>query len=536
MAHPAPTLLPSSSYRITSSPLASSSTSPSTSSSSSHTNPNSANTAPYVLNIVSLPTHYAIATSSPANGIRVIDKKTLGFVQDLGSIPVGDGGSTGKGGKGRNKGGVHASAGGGGESQIQAHEGGITNLKSFDYFLGERKSGLLSSGKDGRVVVWDDRAIDGGVKMYAPSIGSRFRSLLSCDISPDGRTIVGGTELQGDDAILVYWDPRNPNTPLRTHTATHSDDITVLSFAPPGVSPKLPTASSPSSSPHPTPSGSLSNPLFLLSASSDGLLSLSNANEDDEEEAMLLTGNWGCSIAQAGWVGTKGVWAASDMETFSTWSCELEPRLNFNIREPGVHGETTWVTDYIVTARSRSDSGSQAKKKPLLSVFVGSNEGDVSLISTKNPLPKPKSKKRNAAPSSSSSKASQQKPAPAPWTLHSTWTHGHVGVVRSLFYDEENGVVVTGGEDSKLRLWKDETVWESQSDSGMDVDGEDEDEESDNEDEDMVVSPGAGQDNETPGHTFNWRKRDLDEDEEEDGEDRGMDVDGAKEGKRRRQS
>lgn len=59
----------------------------------------------------------------------------------------------------------------------------------------------------------------------------------------------------------------------------------------------------------------------------------------------------------------------------------------------------------------------------------------------------------------------------APWCLHKLWTHGHVGVVRSLLWDEEVGSVpsqlllsdtrftfqnhtlVTGGEDGKINSW-----------------------------------------------------------------------------------
>lgn len=92
-------------------------------------------------------------------------------------------------------------------------------------------------------------------------------------------------------------DPRQPATPLRTHASTHSDDITVLHFGPENT---------------------------LLSASSDGLISLSNGNEDDEDEAVVTVANWGCSVAQAGWMpGYQRIWAASDMETFGTWTSNV---------------------------------------------------------------------------------------------------------------------------------------------------------------------------------------------------------------------
>jgi WD repeat-containing protein 89 len=61
----------------------------------------------------------------------------------------------------------------------------------------------------------------------------------------------------------------------------------------------------------------------LLSGSSDGLISLSNPLEDDEDEAVEHVANWGCSVSQLGWIGDGKVWAASDMETFSTWTNEV---------------------------------------------------------------------------------------------------------------------------------------------------------------------------------------------------------------------
>lgn len=65
---------------------------------------------------------------------------------------------------------------------------------------------------------------------------------------------------------------------------------------------------------------------MLLSASSDGLISTSNALEADEDEAVMHVGNWGCSVSQGGWISNargSRIWAASDMETFSCWSNEV---------------------------------------------------------------------------------------------------------------------------------------------------------------------------------------------------------------------
>ena len=95
---------------------------------------------------------------------------------------------------------------------------------------------------------------------------------------------------------------------MRTHGSTHSDDITTLSYA---------------------PTKNEMNQNILLSGSTDGLVSTSNADEDDEDEAVIHVSNWGCSLSQTGWIhGQSGsmspsVWAASHMETFSIWTSEV---------------------------------------------------------------------------------------------------------------------------------------------------------------------------------------------------------------------
>jgi WD40 repeat protein len=176
------------------------------------------------------------------------------------------------------------------------------------------------------------------------------RSLLCFDVSADGLTVAAGTDLQGDDALILYWDPRNPSAPMRTHSSTHSDDITALHF--------LHSSSSFSSS-------SLSK--ILLSASSDGLVCTSNADKEDEDEAVLHVGNWGCSISQAGWISVSAgaqAWAASDMETFSCWtdevgltfSCSLSTHINRQLNSLICYKLRTFVNLQFVI---QNDHGSQ---------------------------------------------------------------------------------------------------------------------------------------------------------------------------------
>ncbi|ESK93566.1 wd repeat-containing protein 89-like [Moniliophthora roreri MCA 2997] len=312
----------------------------------------------YVLSITSIPgqSRYAVSTSSPSsNAIQIYDKSTLRPVKNF-----------------------------------SGHQQGNSYLRAIDGL------GLVSSGKDGYIRIWDQRSSGSSCAMQFASPNSR--PILSFDVSSN--LIAGGTILQGNDTLILYWDTRNavPSVPVRTHSSTHSDDITAVHF------------------------GGSGDEKLLLSASSDGLVSLSNPLEDDEDEAVVHMANWGCSISQCGFFDSGNtIWAASDMETFSLWNAELDPNpiLNVDVRAPSVHEGgrgRQWVTDYLIGC----GVGQEA-----LRMYVGSNEGDVALIT----------------------------PEDDKWTLHSLWTHGHQGVVRSAFWDEETGNLITGGEDAKLSVW-----------------------------------------------------------------------------------
>ncbi len=93
----------------------------------------------YVLSIVSLQTQYAASTSAPTNKIDIFDKSTLRRVQTL-----------------------------------PGHEVATTALRSINRV---GKKFLVSSGKDGQVIVWDDRTNSVGIssKCYYMGVKSKSR-------------------------------------------------------------------------------------------------------------------------------------------------------------------------------------------------------------------------------------------------------------------------------------------------------------------------------------------------------------------------
>ena len=96
----------------------------------------------YVLSIVSLQTQYAASTSAPTNKIDIFDKSTLRRVQTL-----------------------------------PGHEVATTALRSINRIGENHKNFLVSSGKDGQVIVWDDRTNSIGIssKCYYMRVKSKSR-------------------------------------------------------------------------------------------------------------------------------------------------------------------------------------------------------------------------------------------------------------------------------------------------------------------------------------------------------------------------
>ncbi|OCB84533.1 WD40 repeat-like protein [Sanghuangporus baumii] len=331
----------------------------------------------YVLSIAELQSHYAAAASSPSNAICILDKSDPRVI--VRSLP--------------------------------GHTEGISYMRTARLLQGAHDV-LLSCGADGRVKTWDERAGTVGVQMQ--NLGRRV-PLLCCDASPNGNLVAAGTALQGEDAVILYWDPRNPSAPLRRHTSTHSDDITAVHFAQHGSA------------------------ITLLSASSDGLLCTSNPLEENEDESNTAIGNWGCSISKAGWLHRdsgldgSGIWAASDMETLSFWSDEVSLERNHPI---GADVESLASLDSSIKSNKLVESGWYNRTQH----FLG---GDIALVS----------------PHQSDDQ----------WSLEQLYTRGHSEIVRSILWDEDAGLLLSGGEDARLIVWS-SPVQFSQNGTGHHVD------------------------------------------------------------------
>jgi WD40 repeat protein len=73
--------------------------------------------------------------------------------------------------------------------------------------------------------------------------------------------LAAGTEFQGDDAYILFWDVRDPSLIQHRFEECHSDDVTQVKF-------------------HPT------DPNAMISGSTDGLVCLYNLADMNEDEAL----------------------------------------------------------------------------------------------------------------------------------------------------------------------------------------------------------------------------------------------------------
>lgn len=252
--------------------------------------------APYVLGITPSPTTPHLVLRHPSKSLTVADNQTLQSVASL-----------------------------------QGAHGGHISSVSCDG--GE----LWSAAVDGSIIRWDERSrqkatVIKGLSItwstrrgFSPSLNvhkinatvtlafiRKPLPVTALTTSAHDSLVIGGTELVSSEAHILFWDPRNSSAPLYTHSSTHSDDITHLSllrssstFLPASHNPEIKTPST-----------------LLLSASTDGLIALSDMKEGDEEEALVAEENWGQSIADAGGYmhkGKMGVWARSDMDEMCLW-------------------------------------------------------------------------------------------------------------------------------------------------------------------------------------------------------------------------
>lgn len=105
------------------------------------------------------------------------------------------------------------------------------------------------------------------------------RPFLSVDVSSGDQVLCGGTELVGEDSLILFWDVRqggsssssSPPPLLGGYWDSHSEDVTCVRFHPSKVH-------------------------ALASGATDGLVNLFDLLQPKEEDALLLSLNTDSSV------------------------------------------------------------------------------------------------------------------------------------------------------------------------------------------------------------------------------------------------
>lgn len=185
-------------------------------------------------------------------------------------------------------------------------------------------SGFATAGRDTQVRCWDLRANASATTISEPK-GAGI-SALACHDS----LIAVGTESTkeglGDVSVLLY-DARNPSAPLRSFLECHTDSITQLAF-------------------HPT------QPHVLLSGSTDGLVSLFDINEADEDDALQQVLNPRAAVHRAGFLSPTDVFVLTTDEHFAVYNLSAEtPGSALDFGDARAALECTYVVDVVTSAR-----------------------------------------------------------------------------------------------------------------------------------------------------------------------------------------
>ncbi|OQN96792.1 hypothetical protein B0A48_17352 [Cryoendolithus antarcticus] len=155
---------------------------------------------------------------------------------------------------------------------------------------------FVTAGRDGRVRIWDPRTATKSPNLELAEPKSAGISAVACA----GNYVAAGTESTkeglGDVSVLVY-DTRSSAQPIRSYAESHTDTITQLAW-------------------HPTQSN------LLLSGSTDGLVSIFDANVEEEEDALMQVLNPRSAVHCAGFLTDDQVYTLSTDEQFSVYGLD----------------------------------------------------------------------------------------------------------------------------------------------------------------------------------------------------------------------
>ncbi|KAL1387331.1 WD40-repeat-containing domain protein [Phyllosticta capitalensis] len=303
---------------------------------------------------------------------------------------------------------------------IQNAHASVTCLENWD----DEGNVLATCGRDGVVRFWDRRTRREVLRFEH----SKPHPLSALTTHFSTNLVITGAELPKDppgDAPMHAWDARAPAKPRLSLLESHTDTVTQLALHP-------------------------SQPSTLLSASTDGLVSVFDLRQADEDEALRAVLNHRSAVHHAGWLdssanaaaGAEDVWVFGTDETLGFYrgarrqeNDEIKPVLIGDVRDKLAcsyvvnmyRGPTTSLSLPLVAAGNTT-----SQHLDLLPLQPPAATADSPLA-------------YSCAPTD-------------PRALRLPGAHGEE-IVRDVFFDERSARWFTCGEDGHVRAWDAGDAW-----------------------------------------------------------------------------
>ncbi|XP_046387163.1 WD repeat-containing protein 89 isoform X2 [Ischnura elegans] len=291
------------------------------------------------------------------------------------------------------------------------HDGGITGLR----FSPKSDHLLYSSSLDGSIKLWDIRSstTDGCASEFTgkwtSDDGSCVRHPLTAfDVCNRDRIVVAGTESDGVDSFLLFWDVRAPLKPLGGYWESQAEDVTQVTF-------------------HPVESD------IVAAGSMDGLVNIFDIRQSCEDDALSNSLNTMSTVDKISWLGSHKS-GDSDEGGGNRLSCIT-------------HAETLQIWQADEASKecdfSRVDVAEAMKVKSsedcyLVDVFLGGESQEETLILG------------GSFKSGCLRLLHLRNGRLSPWAILNASSQ----VVRCCWGDQKRGLLATGGEDGLLTIWK----------------------------------------------------------------------------------
>ncbi|KAK7545035.1 WD domain protein [Phyllosticta citribraziliensis] len=303
---------------------------------------------------------------------------------------------------------------------IQNAHDSVTSLENWD----DEGNVLATSGRDGVVRFWDRRTRKAVMQFVNP----KPHPLSAITTHAATSLLITGAELQKDppgDAPIHAWDTRSPAAPRLSLLESHTDTITELALHP-------------------------EQPSALLSASTDGLVSIFDLRQADEDDALRAVLNHRSAVHHAGWLGSaasnssssRDVWVFGTDETLgfyrvdddedvsqsnATAQSEIKPVSIGDVREK-------LGCEYVVNVYRSLSSGTHV-------VAAGNTSSQhLDLLPLQPPA------------SADDSPLAYSCVTTDPRAMRLPGAHGDE-IVRDVWVDESSGTLFSCGEDGKVRAW-----------------------------------------------------------------------------------